>query len=190
MLLTNTQVSELRKDFENGLSANMKLQKTWLHKIRQSGGFLGELLGPLVNTGLPLMKNALKPFAQSVLIPLVLTESASATDSSIHKKMFGSGTRLLDLANWKTLIISNEEMNDVMKIIKSLEESGLLIKSISETTKNGAKEQEGEFIVMLLGNLGAGLLGNLLTGKSAIRAGESAIATSQRRGTIRAGQDF
>ena len=78
-----------------------------------------------------------------------------------------------------TLIISNEEMNDIMKIVKSLEESGLLIKSISETIKNEVKIQKGGFLGMLLGTLGASLLGNLLTGKGTVRAGE---------GTIRAGE--
>ena len=72
-------------------------------------------------------------------------------------------------------------MNDIMKIVTSLEESNLLIKGISETIENEAKEQKGGFLRMLLGTLDASLLGNLLTGKSTIRAGE---------GTIRAGQDF
>ena len=79
------------------------------------------------------------------------------------------------------LIILNEELNDIMKIIKSLEESVLLIKGVSETIKNLAKEQKGGFLGMLLRALGARLLGNLLTGKGTIRAG---------KGTIRAGQDF
>ena len=109
MLLPNTQDSELRKTFANGSSANIKLSKTQLHKIEQSGGFLGRLSEPLVKTGLPLMKNVLKPSAKSVLIPLGLTRSASATDAAVHKKMFGSGTT--------TLIISNEEINDIMKIV-------------------------------------------------------------------------
>ena len=87
-----------------------------MHKIGQPGGFLGRLLGPLQKTGLPLIGNLLKPLAKSVLIPLGLTAAASATDSTIHKKMFGCGTA--------TLIISTEEMNDIMKIIKYLEESG------------------------------------------------------------------
>ena len=78
--------------------------------------------------------------------------------------MFGSETT--------ALIISNEEINDIMKIIKSLEESGLLIKGFSKTIKNEVKEQKGGFQGMLLGTLGAGLLGNLLTGKGTIRAGE------------------
>ena len=73
MFLTNTQVSKLRKAFANNSSANIKLSKTQLHKIRQLGGFLGRLLGPLLKTGLLLMKNALKPLAESVLIPLGLT---------------------------------------------------------------------------------------------------------------------
>ena len=86
MSLTNTQVSKLRK-LENGSSANTKLSKTQLHKIGQSGGFLGRLLGPLLKTGLPLIGNVLKPLAKSVLIPLGLTAAASATDAAIHKKM-------------------------------------------------------------------------------------------------------
>ena len=88
-----------------------------MHKITQSGEFLGRLLGPLLKTGLPLIGNVLKPLAKSVLIPLGLTAAAVATDATIHKKMFGSGVT--------TSIISNEEMNDIMKIVKSLQEAGL-----------------------------------------------------------------
>ena len=109
LLLANTQVSRLCKAFANNYSANVKLSKTQLHKTGQAGGFLGRFLGPLLKTGLPLMKNVLKPLAKNVLIPLGLTEAASATGATIHKKMFKSGTA--------TLIISNEELNDIMKII-------------------------------------------------------------------------
>ena len=87
------------------------------------------------------MKNILKPLAKSVLIPLGLTAAESATDAAIHKKMFGFGTHPSDLAKRTTLIISNEEMNDSMKIIKSLEESGLLMKDVSKTVKNEAKKR-------------------------------------------------
>ena len=153
LLLTNTQISKLRKAFANKSSANIKLSKTQLHKIGQLVRFLGTFLGPLLKTGLPLMKTLLKPLGKSVLIPLGLTAAASATDAAINKKMFGCG--------FTTLIISNEEMNDIMKIIKSLEESGLLIKGVSETIKNEVKEQNGGFLGMLLGTLGASLLGNL-----------------------------
>ena len=84
------------------------------------------------------MKNVLKPLAESVLIPLGLTAAASATDAAIHKKIIGSG--------FTTLIISNEEVNDILKIIKSLEESGSLIKGVSETIKNEAKNKKEDFL--------------------------------------------
>ena len=82
LLLINTQVSRLRKSLANNSSANIKLSKTQLHKIGQSGGFLGRLLGPLVKTGLHLIENVLKPLAKSVLILLRLTTAASATDAT------------------------------------------------------------------------------------------------------------
>ena len=90
LLLTNTQVSNLRKAFANNFSANTKLSKTEWHKIGQSGGFLGRLLGPLLKIELPL-ENVLKLLAKSVLIPLGITSAASATDAAINKKMFESG---------------------------------------------------------------------------------------------------
>ena len=99
-----------------------------------------------------------------MLISLGLTAATSATDIAVHKKMFGSGTT--------TLIISNEEMNDIMKMVKSLEESGLLIKGVGKTIKNEAKEQKGGFLRMLLSTLSASLSGHLLTGKGTIREGQ------------------
>ena len=95
--------------------------------------------------------------------------------------MFECGSSSDLASRMTTLIISNEEMNNIIKIVKSLEESGLLIKGISETIKNEATEHKGGFFGMLLGTLGASLLGDLLTGKSVAKAGE---------GTIRAGQNF
>ena len=89
--MTNTQVSKLLKAFANNSSANIKLSKSQLHKIGQSTGFPGRLLGPLLKAGLASMGNVLKPLAKSVLIPLGLTAAASATGATIHKKMFGSG---------------------------------------------------------------------------------------------------
>ena len=102
----------------------------------KSGGFLGTLLGPLLKTGLPLMKNVIKPLAKSVLIPLGLTAAASAADAGIHIKNLGSGHNT-------TLIISNDETEGVLKIFKSLEDSGLLLEGVSEKIKNEAKEQKG-----------------------------------------------
>ena len=87
-LLTNRQVANLRKAFANHLSGDIKSSKTQLSKIIQSEGFLGRLLGPLLKTGLPLIKNVIKPLAKSVLIPLRLTAAASAADAGKHKKNF------------------------------------------------------------------------------------------------------
>ena len=125
---------------------------------------------------MPLIRNVLKPLAKSLLIPLGVTAAASVTDAVIHKKMFGSSTT--------TLIISNEEMNDIMKIVKSLYKS----KGISQTTKIEAKEQKRGFLSMLLGILGASLLRNLLTGKEEIAVNQGQGKIKAGEGTIRAGQ--
>ena len=103
----------------------------------QSGGFLGKLLGPLLKTRLPLIKSVIKPLAKSVLIPLGLTAAASAADTGIHKKILGSGNT--------TLIISNKDIEDLIKIIKSLEDSGLLIEGITESVQSEVKEQKEGF---------------------------------------------
>ena len=175
LLLTNRQVANIRKAFANNLSTDIKFSKAQLSKMIQSGGFLGKLLGPLLRTGLPLMKSVIKPLAKSVLVPLGLTAAASAADAGIHKKILGSGSD----HNNTMLIISNEEMEDILKIVKSLENSGVLLKGVSETIQNEAKEQRGEFLSMLLGTLGASLLGDILSkglsSKGVIRAGEGAI---------------
>ena len=130
----------------------------------QSGGFLGRLLGPLLKTGLPLIKNVIKPLAKSVLIPLGLTAAVSAADAGIHKKILGSGNRHSFSASHATLIISNNEIDDIIEIVKYLEDSGLLLEGVTKTVKNEVQEQSG-FLSMLLGTLGKSLLGNLLTGK-------------------------
>ena len=93
-------------------------------------------------TALPLIKNVLTPLAKSALAPLELTAAVSATGAAIQKKRFGSGTT--------ALIISNEQIGDIMKIVKSLDESGLQIKAVSKNIKNEAKEQKGRFLGMLL----------------------------------------
>ena len=100
------------------------------------------------------MKDVLKPLAKSVLIPLGITTATSATDAAIHKKLFGSGNTIL--------IITKEEINDIKKIVNLLEESGLLMKEVSQTMKR--KRKKGRFLTILLGSLGVSLLGNLLTG--------------------------
>ena len=137
----------------------------------QSRGFLGRFLGPLLKTGLSLIKNVIKPLGKSVLIPLGLTAAASAADAGIQKKILGSRHN-----NTTTLITSNDEMEDIIKIVKSLEYSGLLLKRISETVQNEAKKQKGRFLSMLLGTLLVSLLGNILAGKGINRAGEGVVS--------------
>ena len=170
LLLTNRQVANICKAFAKNTSTDIKLSKTHLSKMIQSGGFLGNLLGKLAG---PLMKVAML-LAKNVLAPLGVSAAMSTTDGSIKKKMLGSGTT--------TLIILNDEMDDILKIAKSLENSNVLLKGVSETIQNDAKEQRGGFLSMLLGTLGASLLGDILSkglsSKGVIRAGE---------GTIRAG---
>ena len=116
----------------------------------QSGGFLGRILSPLLKTGLPLIKSVIKLLAKSVLISLGLTAALSATDVGIHKKILGSGKRPLDFAlpNNTTLIISNDKMKDLIEIVKSLEDSGLLLKGVSKRIQIEAKEQKGGFLSM------------------------------------------
>ena len=177
-MLTNRQVGNIRQAFANHLSTDIKLSKTQLSKMIQSGGFLGRLLGPLLKTGLPLIKNVIKPLAKSVLIPLGLTAAASAADAGIHKKFLGSGNTIL--------IISNNEIEDIIKIVKYLEDSGLLLKGVTETVQNEVKEQKGGFLSMLLGTLGVSLLGNLLTGQGIKRAGKGREIARTGEGIVRA----
>ena len=159
LLLTTRQNTKLTNALNNNSATDIKLSKTQIKKIIQSGGFLGKLLSKLAG---PLMKVAL-PLAKNVLTPLGLTAAMSAIDGSIQKKIYGSGVKL---------IIEQEDMNDIMKIIKALEKSGILLKGVSKTIKNETKEQRGG----LLGTLGASLLGNLLTGaKGIMRAGEGIV---------------
>ena len=96
------------------------------------------------------------PLAKNVLAPLGITAAASAV-AGIQKKIHGSGTT--------TLIISNKEMNDIMKIVQALEDSNILVKGVTETIKNETKEQKRGFLSMLLGTIGASLLGKILVGK-------------------------
>ena len=157
LLLTGRQVSSICNAFSNNSSVDIKFSKTQLSRMIQSGEFLGNLLGPLLKTGLPLIKNIIRPLAKNVLIPLGLTASASAVDAGIHKKILGSGNA--------TLIISNEDIEDLIKIVKSLKDFGSLLNEVTESVQNEVKKQRSGFRRMLLGTLGASLLGNLLTGQ-------------------------
>ena len=135
LLLTTRQKGKLRNAFNNNMSSDLKPSKAQISKIIQSGGFLGSLLSKLAG---PLMKVAI-PLAKDVLAPLGITAAASAIDAGIQKKIHGSGTT--------TLIISNEEMNDIMKIVQALEDSNILLKGVTKTIKNETKKQKGGFLV-------------------------------------------
>ena len=119
----------------------------------QSGGFPGRLLGPLLKTGSPLMKNVIKPLAKSILIPLGLTAAASVADAGIHKKISGSGNNNNNNNN-TILIISNDEMKKLIEIVEFLEDFSLLPEGVSKTVQNEAKEQRGGVLSMLLGTVG------------------------------------
>ena len=135
------------------MATDIKLSKAQIKKLIQSGGFLEKLLSKLAG---PLTKVAM-PLAKNVLAPLGLTAAMSAIEGSIQKKIHGSGIKL---------IIEEEDMKD----------SGILLKGVSKTIENETKEQRGGFLSMLLGTLGASLLGNLLTGgKDIMRAGDGIV---------------
>ena len=133
-----------------------KLQKIYLIFL---GSLSRKIAGPLMKVAAPLERN--------ILASLGITAAASAKDAGIQKKIHGSGTT--------TLIISNEGMNDIMKIVQRLEDSNILLKGVTKTIKNETKEQKRGFLSMLLGTLGAPLLGNLLSGKGTVRAGEGIV---------------
>ena len=121
------------------------------------------------------------PLAKNVLAPLGLTAAMSGIDGSIQKKIHGSGVKL---------IIEQEDMNDIMKIIEALKNPGILLKGVSKTIQNETNEQRGRFLSMLLGTLGASLLGNLLAGgKGIVRTGERSVASRTKGdGTVHAGE--
>ena len=172
LLLTTRQKAKLINAFDNNMSTNLKLSKAQISKIIQSGGFLGSLISKLAG---PLMKVAVL-LEKNILVPLEITAAASAVDAGILKKIPVSRTT--------TLIISKEEMNGIMKIVQALEDSNILLKGVTKTIKNETKERKWGFLSMLLGTLGANLLGNLLTGKEIVRAGSGNI---EGKGIVRTG---
>ena len=165
--LTQKQVEKLIDKIENNMSTDIKLSKVQINKIIKEGGNLGRLL-------MSFLPESIKPaisIGRNILAPLGLSATMSATDAAIQKKMYCSGIT--------TLIISNDDIDDLIKIVTALEEHDVLLKGTSKTIKNETKEQRGGFLRMLLGTLGASLLGNLLTGKGLHRTGQGMYRTSQ-----------
>ena len=159
LLLTTRQKTKLRNACEDNMSTDTILSKAQISKIVQSEGFLGSLLSKLAGR---LMKIDVC-LAKNILVPLGITAAASAVDAGIQKKIHGSATT--------TLITSNKEMNHIMKIVQALKDSNILLKGVTKTIKNETKEQNQRFLRMLLGTLGASLLGNVLTRKGIVRVG-------------------
>ena len=172
LLMTTRQKTKLRNTFNNSMSTDLTLSKAQISKIIQSGGFLGLFLSKLAD---PLMRVAI-PIVKNVLAPLGITAAVSVIGAGIQKKIHGSGET--------TLIISNREMIDIMKIVQDLEDSNFLSKGVTKTIKNEAKEQKGGFLSMLLRTLGASLLGNILAGKEILRAGSG---NKKKKEFVRAG---
>ena len=135
------------------MSTDVKLSKVQINRILKEGGNLGRLL---MNFLPKLIKPAIS-IGKNILAPLGLSAVMSATDVAIQKKMYGSGNKIL--------ITSNNDLNDLIKIATALKEHDVLVKGTNKAIKNKIKKQEGGFLSMLLGTLGAPLRGNLLTGK-------------------------
>ena len=181
LLLITRQKEKLKNALNNNKSTDIKLSKAKISKIIQSGGFLGSLLSKLAG---PLMKVAV-PLTKNILAPLGITAAASAIDAGIQKKTHGSRTT--------SSIISNKEMNDIMKIVQALEDYNILLKGVTKTIKYETKEQKGGFLGMLLGTLGASLLGKMLAGKRIVRSGSgkeivrAGFGNRKGKGIVRAG---
>ena len=138
LLLTERQKPKQRNAFNKNMLTDWKLSKAQNSKIIQSGKFLGSLLSKLAS---PLIKVAIH-LSKNTLAPLGITVATSATDAGIQKKIHGSGTT--------TLITSNEEMNNIIKIVETLEDSNILLKGVTKTIENEAKMQKGGFLSILL----------------------------------------
>ena len=172
LLLTTRQKTKLRIALNNNMSTDIKLSKAQISKIIQYGVFLRSLLSKLAG---PLMKVAV-PLAKNILAPLGIATAASAIDATNQKNIHGSETT--------NLIISNKEMNDIIKIVQAFGDSNILLKGVTKTIKSETKEQKAGFLSMLLGTLGASLLGSLLSGNGIIRTGSG---NKKVKGIVRAG---
>ena len=138
LLLTTRQKIKLRNAFKNNMSTNLKLSKAQISKIIKCGAFLGSLLSKLA---CPLMKVAI-PLAKNVLAPLQITAAASAIDAGIQKKIYGSGRPSSFASITTTLIISNKEMKDIMKIAQALKDSNILLKESLKQIKTKQKNKK------------------------------------------------
>ena len=156
LFLTQTQINKLKEKIENTMSGDIKLNKAQINKILKSGGALGSILGRILPK---LIKSAIS-LGKNILAPLGLSAAMSATYAAIKKKMYGSGA--------KTVKFSNENINNMTKIVKALEDSDVLLRGVNETLKSDIiKVVLYLLLPMLLGTLGV----SLLSGRGMYRAG-------------------
>ena len=142
LLMTARQKTKLRNALNNNMSTDLKLSKPQIPKIIQSGGVLGsltsKLAGPLMKVAVSLAKK------KNILAPLGITAAASAIDAGIHRKSYGSGTTT-----------SNKEINDIIKIVQTHENSNILPERVTKAAKTEIREQRGGFLKTLVGTLGS-----------------------------------
>ena len=167
-------MKKLIDKIEINMSTDIKLSKAQINKIIKEGGNLGRLL---MNFLPKLIKPAIS-VGKNILAAIGLSAAMSATDAAIQKKMYGSGMT--------TLIISNDDCDDLIKIVTALEEHDILLKGTTKTIENETIKQKGGFLSMFLGTLGASLLGNLLTGMGLYRTGKGMCRSGN--GMYRTGQ--
>ena len=173
LLLTARQKTKLRNALNNNMSTDINLSKAQISKIIQSRVFR-----IIIKKTSRSINESSSSFGKNILAPLVITAAASAIDAGIQKKIHGSGR-----PSSTSLIISNKEMNDIMKIAQALEDSNILLKVVTKTIKNKTIKLKGGFLSMLLSTLGARLLGNLLSGKRIAGAGSG---NKKGKGIVRA----
>ena len=178
--LSNSQLNKLISAIKNESDVVIRLSSNLIGDSNDKTNFPHELLltGRQVSSTRKAFSNNSSVDIKNVLIPLGLTASASAADAGIHKNILGSGNT--------TLIVSNKDMDDLIKIVKFLQDSGLLLKGVTESVQNELKEQKGRFLSMLLGTLGPSLLGNPLTGKGVNKKGKRIHRAGE--GIVRAGE--
>ena len=170
--LTNNETKDIKKVIKSLEKRGILLNKT-KRKIANQKGEVLNFLKPWKTAGLPFIKSVFMSLVKSFFLLLGLSAGMSALYAAIQKKIYGSGTTVL--------IVSNEKMEDIMKVVKSLEKSGLAINNEKWQIikiKNEAKEKIGEFLSMLLGTLASILLGSALTWKGLIKAGEGTISAA------------
>ena len=173
LLLTARQKTKLRNALNNNMSTDINLSKAQISKIIQSRVFR-----IIIKKTSRSINESSSSLGKNILAPLGITAAASAIDAGIQKKIHGSGR-----PSSTSLIISNKEMNDIMKIAQALEDSNILLKVVTKTIKNKTIKLKGGFLSMLLSTLGARLLGNLLSGKRIAGAGSG---NKKGKGIVRA----